>query len=148
MITNLPIVMIEGALTDDPEARFTGSGKCVTNVTLVTRERKRGSGGEWVDGDPTFVDVTVWGKFAENLVESCRKGDMVMAYGNIRQETWQARDGGNRSKLAMVAEAVGPSLRWNQAKTPRADGTYQGATGSPAVTQGATSSAVDDEPPF
>lgn len=135
---------MEGALVRDPEVRFTGTGKAVSNITLACRDRVRGAGGEWVDGDATFVDVTVWGKPAEHLCESARQGDMIVVTGALKQERWE-KEGETRSKLAVTAEHVGVALLWNEAKTPRALGTYESGKSSGGWP---TEKADDDEPPF
>lgn len=138
----LPEISFEGALTTDPEVRFTRNGKAVSNFSLACRERVRGAGGEWTDGDPSFIDVTLWGKPAENLAESARRGDMLVVTGTLKQEHWETSGGEKRSKLAVTAHAVGVSLTFNEAKTPRATGEYVGG-GAPAAAP-----AADDEPPF
>jgi single-strand DNA-binding protein len=136
----LPRISLEGALVRDPEVRFTGTGKAVTNLTVACRDRVRGPNGEWTDGDATFVDVTVWGKPAENVCESARQGDLLVITGTLKQEKWE-KEGETRSKLAVTAEHIGVGLLWNDAKTPRALGEY-----TPKAA--ATASAGDDQPPF
>jgi single-strand DNA-binding protein len=43
----------------------------------------------------------------------------VVVVGRLQQRTWTAEDGGARSTVEVVAEELGPSLRWAMATTTR-----------------------------
>jgi single-strand DNA-binding protein len=43
-----------------------------------------------------------------------------MVLGRLQQRSWTAEDGGARSTVEVVAEELGPSLRWATATTTRA----------------------------
>ena len=97
---------VTGNLTDAPVLRFTQAGKPVASFT-VAENRKRG------DEDVThFFDVTARDTLAENCSESLTKGDRVVVTGRIEQRSWTTDSGDKRSKLEVVADEVGPSLRW------------------------------------
>ena len=94
-------VFIMGNLTRDPDFRHTSSGKPVCKMTVAS-SRKNGNTEE-----TCFVDVTVWGKPAENCRQYLSKGSSVFVEGYLKQETWEDRNGGGkRSKLGVVAENV------------------------------------------
>src|SRR5262245_50608198 len=61
---------------------------------------------------------------AENIVESLVKGDRVFVHGTVTTETWTDKQTGEkRTAQRVLAEIVGPSLRWATAritKTTRA----------------------------
>jgi single-strand DNA-binding protein len=40
------------------------------------------------------------------------KGSRVMVVGRLQQQAWTAEDGSARSVVEVVAEELGPSLRW------------------------------------
>jgi single-strand DNA-binding protein len=40
--------------------------------------------------------------------------------GKLQQRTWTAEDGSARSTVEVVAEEIGPSLRWATATTTKA----------------------------
>ena len=101
----------EGNLTRDPELRYTPSGKPV--VTLGIAENRRFTDNSGAEKEITnFYDVEAWGSLAENISESLNKGDRVVVTGRLKQDTWQNEDGSNRSKVVIVADSVGVSLRW------------------------------------
>ena len=134
----LPTVALEGGLVADPELAFSGAGKAWARCRVACKDRKM-EGGQWVDGDTTFIDVVCFGKVAENLTESASKGDTITVQGQLKQRDYEV-DGVKRTSYQIVASSVGVSLAWNPAKTERTTGTTSAADpwGAKQV----------DEPPF
>ena len=73
----------------------------------------------WRPPDPLDA-VVVWRDQAENAAESLTKGRRVVVLGKLQQRTWTAEDGSARSTVEVLAEELGPSLRWATATTTRA----------------------------
>ena len=103
---NFNKVLIGGRLTRDPEIRYTASGKAVVDLGLAVNEK-------WKDGDGqqqervTFLDVTVWGRTAENCVEFLHKGSGLFVEGRLQLDQWEDKSSGQkRSKLKIVASFV------------------------------------------
>ena len=69
--------------------------------------------------EPSFFTVIVWRDQAEHAAESLAKGSRVVVVGRLQQRTWTAEGGSARSTLEVVAEELGPSLRWATATTTR-----------------------------
>jgi single-strand DNA-binding protein len=63
-------VTFEGNLADDPQVRFTPSGKQNTEITVLVNQRRQYSDGEWVDTEPTRHVVRAFKTLGENVVES------------------------------------------------------------------------------
>ncbi|MCA8961109.1 MAG: single-stranded DNA-binding protein [Planctomycetes bacterium] len=97
-------VILVGRLTRDVELRYLGSGMAVTDLGLAVNNRYRRNDGENVE-ETTFVDVTVWGKSAENCNQYLRKGSGVLVEGRLKLDTWES-EGQRRSKLKVVADRV------------------------------------------
>jgi single-strand DNA-binding protein len=53
---------------------------------------------------------------AENVSETITRGARVMVAGRLEQRSWETQDGERRSKVEVVADEVGPSLRWATAQ--------------------------------
>jgi len=70
--------------------------------------------------EPSFFTVVVWRDQAEHAARSLSKGSRVVVVGRLQQRTWTAEDGSGRSLVEVVAEELGPSLRWATATTVRA----------------------------
>ena len=70
--------------------------------------------------EPSFFTVLVWRDQAEHAAQSLSGGSRVVVVGRLQQRSWTAEDGSARSVVEVVAEELGPSLRWATATTTRA----------------------------
>jgi single-strand DNA-binding protein len=106
-------VTFEGNLADDPQVRFTPSGKQITELTVLVNQRRPNDAGGWVHCEPTRHVVRAFKTLAENVAESLAKGDRVFVHGSVTTEAWTDQHSGEkRTAQRVVAEIVGPSLRW------------------------------------
>lgn len=109
-------VTVAGNITRDPELRFTPSGQAVATFGLaVNRRWQNRQTNDWEEAT-SFFDITCWGQMAENVSESLPKGARVVVTGRLEQRTWENQEGERRSKVQVVADEVGPSLRWATAE--------------------------------
>jgi single-strand DNA-binding protein len=124
-------VTFEGNLAADPELRSAGSGKQVVEFTVLVNERRRSSDiGEWEDGEPTRHRVKAFKHLGENIAESLSKGDRVFVHGTVTTEGWTDKDTGDkRTGQKVLANIVGPSLRWATARITKTDRTQVDDTG-------------------
>jgi len=117
----LPLLSGEFGIVKDPELTFSQKGNARLKLRIAAKDRVRDAQGQWADGDPWYSDLIVWGKTAENLAESIRKGDsIVVANAKAEQYEWTDQEGNKRQGYNFVADSVGVSMRWCIAKTPRA----------------------------
>ncbi|HET7518264.1 MAG TPA: single-stranded DNA-binding protein [Actinomycetes bacterium] len=70
--------------------------------------------------EASFFTVVVWRDQVEHASESLSKGSRVVVVGRLQQRSWSAEDGSTRSVVEVVAEELGPSLRWATARPERA----------------------------
>lgn len=99
-------VTLLGNLTRDPELNRTKSGAAVLDLGLALNRVWSDEKGERRE-ETTFVDVTVWGKTAENAAQFLQKGRSVLIEGRLQLDQWtDAKSGQSRSKLRVVAETV------------------------------------------
>lgn len=112
------VMTLVGNVTRDPELRYTPGGQAICKLSVVQSTRRQDKQTkEWVDGDPSFFDVTCWGALGENVAASLLKGQRVIVTGRMQQRKWQDKNTGeNRYGWELVADDVAPSLRWAQAK--------------------------------
>lgn len=117
------VITICGTCTRDPELRFLASGQSVTNLSVALNERWQDkTTKEWVDGDPSFFDVTCWGQLGENVAASIQKGYRVVVTGKMKQRKWPDKvTGENRYGWNLIADEVAPSLRWAQARVEQTE---------------------------
>jgi single-strand DNA-binding protein len=105
-------VSFTGNLTEDPEVRYTESGIARAMFRVGVSGRK--------EREASFFTVVVWRDQAEHAAQSLAKGSRVVVVGRLQQRTWTAEDGSARQVVEVVAEELGPSLRWATATTTRA----------------------------
>jgi single-strand DNA-binding protein len=157
MATNMNNVSVVGNATRDPELRFTPSGQAIATFGIaVNRSWRNKQSNEWEEA-VSFFDVTCWAQMAENVAESVTKGTRVLVTGRLEQRSWETNDGEKRSKVEIVAEEIGPSLRFATAgvtKNERRGGDFEGGGGGGgnsaprAVANDAPGGYSNDEEPF
>ena len=106
-----PSVSFAGNLTDDPELRHTEGGFARAMFRVAVSGRR--------EQEASFFTVVVWRDQAEHA-QSLSKGSRVVVVGRLQQRAWTAEDGSARSVVEVMAEELGPSLRWATATTTRA----------------------------
>ncbi|MEO7556431.1 MAG: single-stranded DNA-binding protein [Acidimicrobiales bacterium] len=146
-------VTVIGNVTRDPELRFTPSGMAIATFGLAvnrmwtdrqTNERKE---------QVSFFDIKCWSQLGENVSTSVAKGNRVIVSGRLEQQSWE-QDGQKRSKVEIVADEVGPSLRWATAAISRnerkdAGGDFGGtSTPRPVPNEPTGTASTTDEEPF
>ena len=95
---------IIGNLGNDPELRFTPSGKPVctfpvaTNHVFTTPEGERKQETEW-------FNVVTWNKLAEQCNQFLNKGKLVYAEGRLHTSHWE-KDGQQNTKVEIIAQRV------------------------------------------
>ena len=108
-ITSTTIV---GNLTRDPEIRYTRDGQATTSLSVaVNRRWQDRTTKEWEEST-SFFDVVCWRDLAENVALSLTKGARVVVTGRLEQRSWESDEGEKRSKVEIVADEIGASLRF------------------------------------
>jgi single-strand DNA-binding protein len=110
-------VDLVGNITRDPELRFTPGGMAVAQFGIAVNRRYQKQN-EWVE-ETSFFDVVTYGTLAENASESLSRGSRVMVQGRLEQRSWETQEGDKRSKIEVIADEVGPSLRWAVAEVTK-----------------------------
>ncbi len=146
-------VFLVGNITRDLELRYTQSGLPSVNFGLaVSRRWQNRQSNEWEEAT-SYFDVVCWRELAEHAAESLSKGSRVIVVGRLEQRSWETEDGQKRSKVEVVADEVGPSLRWATAqlsKTERRQRSNEVSTGygNTGPTEIIPSSYIEEEDPF
>lgn len=104
-MSNLNISAIVGQLGQDPQLRYTASGKAVTHFSVAVSNKS---------GDKTYTDwtqVVVWGPNAEAVNANLHKGDGVIVIGRMSTRSWEGKDGTKQKTTELIADEVGRSIR-------------------------------------
>lgn len=145
-------VDLVGNITRDPELRFTPGGMAVASFGLAVNRRIQNRQSQEWEERTSFFDVVSYGTLAENVSESLQRGSRIMVQGRLEQRSWETQDGDKRSKVEVIADDIGPSLRWATAEVTknerRADGGGGGGGGGGANRSGGGGGRpVSNEPP-
>jgi single-strand DNA-binding protein len=128
-------VTVVGNITRDLELRYTANGRGVASFGLAVSRRYQVNG-EWQE-QTSFFNVVVWGSTGENAAASLGKGSRVIVTGRLEQREYQTREGEKRTAVEIVADEIGPSLRWATAQVERTARTNEGGQGNPGGGGGA-----------
>ena len=110
-------VTLVGNVTRDPELRYTTGGRGVASFGLAVNRRYQVNG-EWQE-QTSFFNVVAWGTLGENVSASLTKGTRTIVTGRLEQRSWDDSNGEKRSTVEIVADEIGPGLRWAQAHVER-----------------------------
>lgn len=110
-----------GNLTNDPELRFTQSGTPVASFSIAVNARRFDRDrNEWVEDAPAFWRCSLWREQAEHACESLHRGDRVVAYGRLRQDSYETAEGEKRTATVIDVEELGASVRFVDVRPQRA----------------------------
>lgn len=96
-------VVLVGRLTKDPELRNTNSGLPVSSFTVAINRTYKNKEGNY---DTDFINVSIFGKQAENVSKYCFKGSQIGVDGRIQTRSYDAEDGSKRYVTEVVADNV------------------------------------------
>ena len=148
-------IVLVGNITRDPELRFTPTGQATATFGLaVNRRWQNRQTQEWEEAT-SFFDVVCWREMAENASESLTRGSRVLVTGRLEQRSWETAEGEKRSKIEVIADEIGPSLRWATAQVTKNErrGPGEGAPARQPAAAGGRSAPQSggygfDEEPF
>jgi single-strand DNA-binding protein len=102
---NFNRVFLAGRCTRDPELRYTPRGTPVADVALAINRTWMEEGQK--REEVTFVDVTLWGRLAQVVVQYLSKGREALVEGRLQLDTWDDKQTGQkRSRLRVVGESL------------------------------------------
>lgn len=126
-------VVLVGRLVRDAQLKYTNSGLAICEFSLAINNRRK-QGDEWID-EPSFFDVTLFGRQGEAIQRYLVQGKQIGVDGQLRQDRWQTPEGQNRSKVVVIANNVmllgsggsggagGPGSGGGAASAPRSSST-------------------------
>lgn len=96
-------MVIVGRIVRSPELYETETGKKVTTITVAVPRSFKNTDGEY---DTDFIPCIVWRGVAENVVEYCKKGDLVGVKGRLQMREIVSEDEEKKFVLEVIAEKV------------------------------------------
>lgn len=102
-----------GSLAEDPEVKTSHSGAKTAYLTVIWKRSRKN-----YEDEISHLRVVALGRMGENAAESLRKGDTVIVFGAVQERKWQTEGGEPRSRMEILADHIGPSLRWATTTPP------------------------------
>ena len=105
-MASLNRVMLIGNLGQDPDLKYTPTGKAVANFTIATKDR-------WKDKDGQSQErtewhrIVLWGRQAEIAKDYLRKGKQIYLEGRLQTRNYDDKDGNKR----WITEIIGYNLQ-------------------------------------
>jgi single-strand DNA-binding protein len=97
--------MIIGNLGQDPEMRYTPSGRPLTKFRAATNRSWTGEDGK-KQTETEWFNVVAWGKLAEICNQYLTMGQKVYIEGRLHTRHWTDDDGNHRSATEIVAQEM------------------------------------------
>ena len=97
-------IMITGNMAQNPEVRYTKTGKAVASFSVAVH--RQGNQSDNVD----FIPVVAWEKLGESCGNSLSKGQRVFVQGRLQIRSYDGSDGQKKWVSEVVAELVAPNL--------------------------------------
>ena len=86
-------------IISDPVLRSFDSGTQVANFAGGIQEGKD-KNGNYINN---VIDIEIWGKSAEVVVDRCKKGDCIMVNGNVKRQDWEDKKTGDKRSKHVLA---------------------------------------------
>lgn len=102
MATNTNKVILTGRLAQDPEVRYTKTGKPVASMTLaVGRPSFQGQ-----EDTADFIPLVAWEKLAEVCGNNLSKGRKILVEGRLQIRSYETADGQKRRIAEVIVTYV------------------------------------------
>lgn len=121
MAANASSKTVVGVIGSVYDKRVVGDEKrSVINFSIATAIRGR-EGDKWVDKATVWTNCIAWGRIADNIEKSFRKGDRVIAYGHEDVQKGYTKDDGTEvpDRIQLVVENIGVEVTWDPAHSER-----------------------------
>lgn len=105
MTRGLNKVMLIGRLGQDPEMRYTPSGRPLTKFQLAANRSWTTADGE-KKSETEWFNIVAWGKLAEICNQYLNKGQLVYVEGRLHTRRWQDDNGGNHSSIEVITQEM------------------------------------------
>ena len=97
-------VVLTGRLVRDPERRVTSNQTSVASFSIAVDDQSQGANRE---RNTLFLDVSAFGKTADNIIKFKHKGDMVAVVGRLVEDKYTRRsDNVEIRKIKVLADRV------------------------------------------
>lgn len=91
------VLILIGRITKDLELRYTKENKAVLEVPIAVNNG---------ENDTTFINVSVFGKVAENTAKYCSKGSLLGIRAIVKNHNWKDKEGKKHCDYSFIANQI------------------------------------------
>lgn len=95
-------VILTGRFTRDPESRMTQGNMEISRFSLACQSDFVNRDGQ---RDTEFINCVAFNRTAQTINRYCKKGQMVLAQGRIRNSSYDAQDGTKRYTTEIIVDS-------------------------------------------
>lgn len=99
-------VQLIGNLGQDPEMKFTPTGKAVTQFSLATSRKYRQDEKSELIEETEWHNIIAWNKTAELCNQALNKGSAIALTGRIHYQRWEDDHGVKHNRTVIIAGDV------------------------------------------
>ena len=92
-------VILVGRLAQDPEVRYTQSGKAVASFNLAVNRYGQKDAAD-------FIPIVAWEKLAEVIGNNLKKGAQVLVEGRMQVRSYETQEGQKRRVTEVIVQNV------------------------------------------
>lgn len=96
-------ICLQGRLVRDPSRKETNSGTVLCDFSIAVQRNQKGSDGQYPSD---FFDCVAWRGAAEFVAGHFAKGDMIVVDGRMQSESYQNKEGQNRTRWTVQVDNV------------------------------------------
>ena len=102
---NLNVFCVEGRIVRNAVKRQINADLSACDFAIaVNNSKKDKASGEYVDS-VSFFDLTLMGKYADNMFSHLTKGKLISIVGYLKQDRWE-KDGKKYQKISLVPKEI------------------------------------------
>lgn len=142
---------VSGFVVGDPRLQKTKSGDSAMTMRVgqehFTKDETEPQGFRQLDN--TYFNVVQYGRAAERTFAQFKKGDRFVAEGEIKDFSFENRDGETIEGQEFVAKRIGHDTAWTRYevdRSPRGGAVERAGEGVSQSVEGETPSVADEEP--
>jgi single-strand DNA-binding protein len=118
-------IRVRGRLGNDPELKTVGADNLeLVSFSLAHTPRSK-KNGEWVDGETNWYRVIKFGKGAEAIANTVKKGDEVIVIGTLKMNTYTDKNGVEKTQMEITVSELGVVPKSAKPKTQANSGGWE-----------------------
>ena len=100
-------IRVRGRLGNDPELKKVGADNLELVTFSLAHTPRSKQNGQWVDGETNWYRVVKFGKGAEAIAQTVKKGDEVIVIGTMKLNNYTDKNGVTKTQMEISASELG-----------------------------------------